>query len=142
MIPYRSLIAAIAMAPLLASCVAQPIPPERLAQTEARLAKALAGKVAGKPVSCLPHFRANDMDVIDDDTILFRNGSTIYLQNTRGGCYPYGGNIGGYALVTKGVGGGSGLCEGDIARVIHTSTGFFAGSCSFNAFIPYRSAAR
>ena len=142
MIFYRSLIAAITMAPLLASCAEQAIPPERLAQTEARLAHALAGKVAGRPVSCLPPYRANDMEVIDEDTILFRNGSTVYVQNTRGGCYPSGGNLGGYALVTRGVGGGNGLCQGDIAQVVYTATGTFAGSCSFNEFIPYHRASR
>jgi hypothetical protein len=35
------------------------------ARPGARLAQLLAGKVAGPPVSCLPNYRSNDMEVID-----------------------------------------------------------------------------
>jgi len=130
------LLAAVPVAVLIAGCAAQPMGPDRDARGQARLAQALAGKVAGRPVSCLPHYRSNDMDVIDSDTILFRDGSTTYVQNTNGGCYPSGTSVG-YTLVTKTIGGG-GLCRGDIATVIDTGSRFFAGSCSFNDFVPYR----
>jgi hypothetical protein len=130
------LLAAVPVVTLIASCAAQPMGPDRNVRGEARLAQALAGKVPGPPMSCLPNFRSYDMEVIDSDTILFRDGRTVYVQNTSGGCYPYGNSVG-YTLVTKQIGGG-GNCRGDIAHVVDSSTGAFAGTCSFNDFIPYR----
>lgn len=130
------MLAAVPVVAVIAGCAAQPMGPDREARSQARLAQALAGKVAGSPVSCLPHFRSNDMEVIDSDTILFRDGRTTYVQHTNGGCYPTGSSAG-YTLVTKTIGGG-GLCRGDIATVIDNGSRFFAGSCSFNDFVPYR----
>ena len=130
------ILAAAVLATTLAGCAGQPMVAERDPRADARLAKALAGKVAGPPVSCLPSYRATQMEVIDRDTILYRDGRTSYVQNTNGDCYPNGAG-GGYYLVTKSFG-TSGLCRGDIAQVVDSSSQSFAGSCSFNAFIPYR----
>jgi len=120
----------------LAACAGQPMVADRDPRGEAKLAQALAGKVAGQPVSCLPHYRTNQMEVIDRDTLLYRDGRTSYVQHTNGHCYPNGPR-GGYYLVTRQFG-GSGLCRGDIAQVVDSSSQSFAGSCSFNEFIPYR----
>jgi hypothetical protein len=130
------LLAAVPVVALIASCAAQPMGPDRQARSQARLAQALAGKVPGPPVSCLPHYRANDMEVIDRGTIIFRDGRTSYLQRTSGDCYPHDDNVG-YALVTRQVG-SIGLCRGDIANVYDNGSRFFVGTCSFNDFIPYR----
>lgn len=135
MIAYRSLLAAALALPLLA-CMGQEIPPERSAESEARIAQRLAGKVAGPAQRCLSSYRSSDMEVIDGDTILYRSGSTTYVQNTRGACYPFG-RSSGYALVTKSQGGLSSLCDGDLAQVVHTATGSLAGVCTFGPFIPY-----
>jgi len=120
----------------LAACAGQPMVADRDPRGEAKLAQALAGKVAGQPVSCLPHYRTNQMEVIDRDTLLYRDGRTSYVQHTNGHCYPNGPR-GGYYLVTRQFG-SSGLCRGDIAQVVDSSSQSFAGSCSFNEFIPYR----
>lgn len=133
MITVRLLAAAPVVA-LLGACAGQPMEADRDPQDEARLAQALAGKVAGQPVSCLPNYRTTQMEVIGRDTILYRDGRTSYLQRTNGYCYPNGPR-GGYALVTKQF--GSSVCRGDIGQVLDTSTRMFAGSCSFNEFIPY-----
>ena len=120
----------------LVACAGQPMVADRDPRGEARLAQALAGKVAGKPITCLPSYRTNQMEVIDRDTILYRDGRTSYVQHTNGHCYPNGPR-GGYYLVTRSFG-SSGLCRGDIAQVVDSSSRSFAGSCSFNEFIPYR----
>jgi hypothetical protein len=130
------MLAAVPVVALLATCAAQPMGPDRNARDQARLARALAGKVPGPPVSCLPNYRSTNMEVIDTDTILFRDGRTVYLQNTNGGCYPNGNSVG-YTLVTKQIG-GFGNCRGDIANVVDANTGAFAGTCSFSDFVPYR----
>ena len=59
----------------------------------------IAGKVAGQPEKCLPLQRSNDMVVIDDDTILFRDGRTTYVNHPLGSCSMLG--RGSYALVTR-----------------------------------------
>ncbi len=119
----------------LAACTANMAGPEpRNLRAENELHQALAGKVAGRPVDCLPTYRSSDMQVIDDNTILFRDGRRTYLQAPRGGCSPIG--SGNYTLVTHSFG-GSGLCRGDIAQVVDLQNGFTVGSCSLDEFVPF-----
>ena len=104
-----------------------------------KLAQALQGRTAGQPVPCIANLRGGaKMSVIDDTTILFREGSTVYVQKPAGGC-PSLGN-GRYALVKRQVG-STRYCEGDIGEVVDPVSGFFAGSCVFGPFVPYRKAA-
>jgi hypothetical protein len=101
-----------------------------------KLEQALKGRTPGRPVACIANLRGSaKMDIIDDTTILFRQGSTVYVQQPRGGC-PSLGN-GRYALVKRQVG-GSQYCQGDIGEVVDPVSGFFAGSCVFGPFVPYR----
>lgn len=110
-------------------------PAYRSAAKDREFREALAGKVAGRPVDCLPDHRGGNMQVIDDNTIIFRDGRTTYVQTPRGGCSPLG--SGHYTLVTHSVGGQQGLCRGDIARVVDFSGGFTVGSCSLDSFVPF-----
>jgi hypothetical protein len=118
----------------LASCTTAPPPPTRSAAKQAEYERLIAGKVAGPPVSCLPTYRQNDMVVIDDNTIAFRDGSRrTYINHMQGGCA----NLGGpYALVTKTYGTAQ-LCRGDIGQVVDVANHFTVGSCVFGDFIPY-----
>jgi hypothetical protein len=118
------------------STTAQP-PAMRSAEGQQQIQRLLAGKVAGPPVNCLPSTRANDMTVIDEDTVIFRQSSShVFVGHMEGGCS----NLGrpGYALLTKQIG-SSGLCRGDIATVVDTHSGFTVGSCVIGDFIPYSS---
>lgn len=118
----------------LTSCAAAP-QPGRSARAESRFQELLAGKVAGPAVSCLPSYRADDMVVIDDETVAFRDGSRrVWVANLENGCS----NLasGHYALVTRRFG-GTGLCRGDIARVADLTSGMTVGSCVFGDFTPY-----
>jgi hypothetical protein len=119
----------------LASCSTVAEPPMRSAYAQNQYQRLIAGKVAGAPLSCLPNSRANDMTVIDEDTVVFRQSSSrVYVAHLQGGCS----NLGRppYALLTKQVG-GSGLCHGDIAQVVDTGSGMTVGSCVFGDFTPY-----
>lgn len=118
---------------ILSSCASQPPSPTQLAQSRAELQKLIGGKVAGQPITCLPHYRANDMVRIDDSTIAFRQGTTVYVNHLRGECSNLKDSF--YALVTHG--NGSGLCNGDIAQVRDVSHGMIVGSCGLGDFIPY-----
>lgn len=119
------------VAATLASCSTAPPPPNPRA--EVRLRQQLAGRVAGKSVSCLPSRRADNMVIIDDNRILFRDGSTVYLSRLQGGCSHLG--WGSYALVTRTP--TTSLCRGDIAHVADLSTGHTVGSCVIGDFVPY-----
>ena len=124
----------IPVAAALAGCITQPPPTSRTAASQAELDRLVAGRVAGQALSCLPGYRANDMIRIDEGTIAFRDGATVYVNRLHGDCN--GLNSGFYTMVTRSH--GSGLCRGDIAHVTDISTGMIVGSCSIGEFIPYR----
>lgn len=129
-----SILVAVGSVALLGSCATTPDQPVHSPKAQKELDEALAGRTPGAPVNCLPHWRTNDMDIIDDNTILFRDGDTVYVQNPRGGCNGLGGGI--YTLVTHQFG-TTQLCSGDINRLVDTHTGMAGGSCVFSPFIPY-----
>lgn len=128
------LILGLSAAAMLAACSTAPVEPTRSARAQKELADALAGRVAGKPVSCLPNYRANDMQIIDDWTILFRDGRTIYVQNPRGGCPGIGNRRN--VLVTR-LWGTNQLCSGDISHLVDPASGIGGGACVFSEFVPY-----
>ena len=132
----RSLTIAL-IASALAACTTAPEPMTRSAEAEAKLSKLLAGKTAGKPVSCLQSWQSGNMVVIDDNTVLFRDSPTrVYRNDFRGyGCQNLG--SGNYTLVTKSS--GPSLCSGDIAQVVDLGSGINVGSCVMGDFVPYDS---
>ena len=108
---------------------------QRSLRAQQTLDRYLVGKTAGAPRSCLPTYRSQDMIVVDDRTILFRDGSNrVWRNDPAGGCSGLGRP--GTALVTRSFG-GSGLCRGEIATVVDTASGFTVGSCSFGDFVPF-----
>jgi hypothetical protein len=121
---------------ILASCTTGPPQPTyRSADKQQEYAQLLLGKVPLAPISCLPHYRSGDMRTIDEETILFRDGTNrTYVAHMQGGCTGLG--TGHYALVTHQFGTAD-LCRGDIARVVDTLNGFTIGSCVFGDFTPY-----
>ena len=121
------------LAATLGACSTGP-QPGRSAQAEAHLQQLLAGKTPMQPTSCLPHYRANDMVVIDANTVVFKNGQTVYRNDFQGGACSNLGN-GSYALVTRTS--GDGLCRGDIAEVKDLTNGITVGSCVLGDFVPY-----
>src|ERR1700752_2794192 len=86
-----------------------------------KLAKALAGRTAGPPVSCIGNSRGSEMTVVDDYTILFKEGGTVYVQKPQGGCQGIGNGF--YTLVTR-INGSSRLCRGQIGDVVDRTSGF------------------
>ena len=125
---------ALPAAAMLASCSTTPVQETRSPEAERELAQALAGRVAGKPVACLPRSRADNMQIVDDWTILFKDGRTVYVQNPRGGCPGIASrrNI----LVTRLWGAGQ-LCSGDISHLVDPTSGIGGGACVFSEFVPY-----
>lgn len=125
---------------LLAACttssMAEDNPPKLTEKQKAALDKALEGRVAGKPQSCISLTQRADLQVISDDLLLYKAGRTVYVNRVLGSCN--GLSFGG-TLVTHVW--GSQICRGDIARVANLSAGMLTGSCALGDFIPYTPAA-
>ena len=125
---------AVGGAALLASCSTAPVQETRSPKAERQLAAALAGRTAQPPVRCLPSYRTTQMEVVDDWTILYKDGRTTYVQNPRGGCRGLG--IGGYTMVTRQFGTNQ-ICDGDFSQLVDLRTSMNGGSCVFGPFTPY-----
>ncbi|MFL6753233.1 MAG: hypothetical protein ACJ8D5_09265 [Sphingomicrobium sp.] len=132
-IPALALVASAACA--ASSCT--PASPAETAAVQARqqaqFATLTAGKVPGAPINCLATYRANDMVVVNDNTVAFKQGRRLYVNNMQGSCY--GLERGTTALVTRTP--STQLCRGDIATLVDTSTRTSVGSCVFGDFVPY-----
>ena len=98
----------------------------------------LGGRIVGPPQSCLSSRRAGDMHVVDDYTILYRDGATVWRNDPPGGCNGLGRP--GSAMVSHTI--GPQLCRGDIVNIVDTSSGFNSGSCVLGDFVPFRTAGR
>ena len=128
------MLAAVTVGLCACATASQPSAPYRSAQAQHEYDHLLAGKVPGKAEKCLPTYRSNDMTIIDDETILFRDGRTVYVNHPLGGCNNL--HQSGRALVTKNF--GPQLCRGDLATVVDNSSGMSVGACSLGDFIPYK----
>jgi len=98
------------------------------------LAKALAGRTAGQPTRCVPHFRSSDIKVFDNGTIVVGEGKTVYLQKPAGDCSALG--LAGNSLVARQYATNR-MCEGDINEVVDVRNGITVGSCVFQSFVPF-----
>lgn len=125
---------AMAAAFTVLSCTAPADQPVRSEREAKELAEALSGRVAGPAERCIPNYRATQMEIIDDWTILFRDGRTVYVQTPRGGCP--GLRSGRYTLVTRPFGVNQ-LCDGDLNHTIDLHTNMQGPACVFGPFLPY-----
>lgn len=117
---------------LLAACTTSP-QSARSPRAERELAEALEGRVAGKPERCINFDSSVQTEVIDQHTVIFRDGHTVYVQNPPDGCPGLGG--GAYSLVTRPF--GSQLCDRDVNNLVDLRTGMQGPVCVFGPFIPY-----
>jgi len=137
MLSAKPIMIAVTGALALAACSTATGQEQTRSPKEAKeLADALAGRVAGPPERCIYNDRSVETQIIDDWTILFRDGRTVYVQNPRGGCPGMGG--GAYTLVTRPI--GSQMCDGDINHLTDLRNSMGGPSCVFGPFIPYRKA--
>jgi len=122
----------IAGAVLLAAASAPAAP--RL-DPEARLARALEGRVAGEPVSCISLRNIRSSQIIDDTAILYDAGSTIYVNRPREGRRSLDRDD---ILVTRTH--SSQLCSIDVVHLYDSTSRFPRGFVFLDEFVPYRRA--
>ena len=121
---------------MMAACSTAPAQQTRSPEASKDLADALSGRVAGPPQRCISTYRTTKVHPIDDWTILYDQGSTIYVQSPRGGCPGVG--RGSDILVTRQV--TNQLCEGEIARTVDLTSRVERGGCVLGPFVPYTKA--
>jgi hypothetical protein len=125
----RTLLPLIA-ASLVAGTAAQAAPVDR----EAELERALAGRVAGEPVSCIDMHRVTSSQVITDTAILYRVGSSIYVNRPDAGAD----SLNRHDTMVNRLTGSTRLCNVDTVTMIDAVSGTFMGVVFLGDFVPYR----
>jgi hypothetical protein len=123
-------------AALLAVAAAAPAADKqtREEKNEEKLAKLLEGRVAGEPVSCIPSFQTNDLQVLDGVALVYGKGETIYVARpTR----PDSMRVRWDDVIVINRMGGQ-LCHTDIIRTVDRMTGFTTGALFLDRFVPYK----
>ncbi len=105
---------------------------DQAAAAEAKIAKALAGRVAGPPVRCISLRSIRSTTIYDKTAILYDTGSKLYLNRPRSGASSLDNDD---ILVTKTI--GSELCTIDAVNLIDRYAHFPRGFVSLGEFVPY-----
>lgn len=98
-----------------------------------QLAKALDGRVAGKPVDCIDISRVDSSQIIEGQAILYRDGRTIYVNRPRGGAQ----SLDDWDILLSKPFAGR-LCSIDTVTLLDRSSGFTTGFVFLGEFVPYR----
>jgi hypothetical protein len=106
--------------------------PSDNSRAEAKLAKALEGRVAGTPVDCIQLRDIQSSQIIDGTAILYDTGTTLYLNRPASGASWLNDDD---VLVTDTH--SSQLCSIDIVRLIDRASRMPNGSVGLGKFIPY-----
>lgn len=114
---------------LAVSSAAQAQAPDR----EAQLVQELGDRVAGEPVRCVNYRQVRNTRIINDTAILFRIGSSIFVNRPRSGAGDLDDR---FALVNERADGR--LCEGDTLRLAEGSG--ITRMIVAGEFVPYRRA--
>ncbi|OWQ97841.1 hypothetical protein [Sphingopyxis witflariensis] len=105
---------------------------EKLAP-EAQLEKLLEGRVAGEPQKCIPLSATNGSQIIDKTAIVYRSGSTLWVNRPRSGAESLDDDD---VLVTKLT--GNQLCNIDTVELHDRMSHMYSGFVSLGDFVPYR----
>lgn len=130
----RNLIPALLAAAALAAVPGAASAREKLAP-EDQLAKLLEGRVAGEPQKCIPLTSINSSQIIDKTAIVYKVGSTLWVNRPRGGAESLDDDD---ILVLKTS--GSELCSIDTLELHDRTSHMYSGFVSLGEFVPYRRA--
>jgi hypothetical protein len=104
----------------------------RDAKAQRELADALGDRVAGKPQDCISPGMADGPQVIDERTIVYRQGSRIYRNDLAAACP----SLAPYATLIVEMR-GTQLCRNDMFRVLQPGMIVPSANCRFGKFTPY-----
>ena len=128
---FRSLILAAGIVSFAASpAFARPV------DQEAKIARALEGRVAGKPTDCIRQIDIRSSQIFDRTAILYEmSNGTYYLNRPQSGAAFLSRND---ILVTDTH--SQDLCSIDIVRLLDNVSRFPSGSLGLGPFVPYTKA--
>lgn len=109
---------------------------DTVADRQARaLAKALEGKVPGKPQACVTmNLGSEGPHAVTDSVLIYRvNRDLVYRNDLSNACT---GISRGQTLLLKPT--NNQYCRGDIAHSVDLTIGMNTGSCALGDFVPYR----
>ena len=104
-------------------------------EPEAQLAKLLEGRVAGEPQDCIPLSTARSSQIIDKTAIVYKVGSTLWVNRPDGGAESLDDDD---ILVLRTT--GSQLCSIDTLELHDRTSRMYSGFVSLGEFVPYRRA--
>lgn len=122
-------ISALALTGMMIAGAAQAAPQKT---PEARLAKALEGRVAGKPVDCIQLRDISSSEIIDRTAIIYRVGSKLYLNKPQTGA-EFLDNWDILVTDTR----SPQLCSIDTVRLVDQSSRMSSGFVGLGKFVPY-----
>ena len=132
----RTAITAIASLTLLGLVPVHAAATERSTRAAAELARALEGRVAGKPVDCLNLRDIRSTRIIDRTAILYETtGGTIYVNKPEGGAT----SLDKWDVLVTDTRSPQ-LCNIDIVRLFDTGSHIESGFVNLGEFVPYRKA--
>jgi hypothetical protein len=99
----------------------------------ADLAQAIAGRSAGPPQSCVQIESSSNLHAIDEATIGYGSGRTIYVNRLPGGC-PGLRDLSTIIIEAH----GSEYCRGDRFRSVELGQGIPGPTCILQDWVPYR----
>jgi hypothetical protein len=106
-----------------------------ISRGEAKLARALDGRVAGEPVDCIDLSRVRGSRIIDRTAIVYESGSTLYVNRPRGGAR----SLDRWdVMVTRPF--GNRLCSVDTVQLVDSASHALTGIVFLGDFVPYRKA--
>lgn len=117
---------------IMAAALAGPAGAAPRLDPEARLAKILEGRVAGKPVDCINPQVNTETQIVDHTAIVYGWGNTVYLQRPVNAQDLRDDDM----LVTYLHGTGQ-LCSIDVVHLRDRNGGWNRGFVSLNKFVPY-----
>ena len=118
---------------LLAAPALQAQDRAEMTKGEAKLAKMLEGRVAGKPSDCIRTIGSRNLQQIDKTALVYRDGDTIWVNYTRSPKYI---DDSDYLVIRKFS--GSQLCRSDQVTTRDRFGNFFSGVIFLEDFVPYR----
>lgn len=104
---------------------------ERLSPQQ-QLDKLLAGRVAGKPVDCLPLLGSEQSQIIDKTAIVYGTGRTLYVNRPDNASSLNDDDV----MVTE-LRGTSQLCSIDVVRLHDRASHMYTGFVALGKFVPY-----
>jgi hypothetical protein len=128
MFTHRPIVAVLALALASAGALAA----TRAEKNEAKLAKMLEGRTAGEPLSCIPGFAANRLEIIEGVALVYTLGDTLYVAKPTQPDQLRRDDV----LVVQRYTGQ--LCHTDVIRTVDRMGGFQTGVLFMEKFVPYK----